>query len=58
MSHILKKLIYSIYNKEADDNSELYDGRGNFYTKGIELFNEKPLVGIGLKNFLHKTSSI
>lgn len=39
-------------NQNAEDDSELFDGRANFYLKGIEFFENRPLVGIGLTNFL------
>ncbi len=39
-------------NQNATDESELFDGRAEFYIKGIEYFNNKPFVGIGLTNFL------
>lgn len=39
-------------NQNAEDDSELFDGRANFYLKGIEFLEDRPLVGIGLTNFL------
>lgn len=39
-------------NQEAEDDSELFDGRANYYIKGVEFFKNKPIVGIGLTNFL------
>ena len=39
-------------NKNAEDDSELFDGRAVFYTMGYDFFKENPFTGIGIMNFL------
>ncbi len=41
------------HDEVAEDNSELFDGRANFYIKGYALFKEKPITGIGITNFYY-----
>ncbi len=40
-------------NKQAEEDSELFDGRANFFIVGWDLFKEKPITGYGITNFYY-----